>query len=125
MSNGSWLVKYFKVYILKDCERLEDYRTANVMMIGTSCATIVVLVLITGTLIYQRCKKGRRIRQIEETPRPNREPSCYMETETINIIELDILNSNCLDTIVVGDDPITGGLMEDLDATVEVVRPRT
>ena len=29
-------------------------------------------------------------------------PSCYMETENMSIIELDILNSNSLDTIIVG-----------------------
>lgn len=29
-------------------------------------------------------------------------PSSYMETENMSIIELDILNSNSLDTIIVG-----------------------
>ena len=96
---------------MKDCELLADYRTANVMVLGTSCATIVVLIVLTGTLVYQRCKRLRRIRQIAETPAPNREsPSNIM----------DILNSNCLDTITAGDDPITGCLMEDPDAPMEV-----
>ena len=65
------------------------------MMIGTTCVTIVVLILVTGTLIYQRYKKLRLMREIAK-------PSCYMETENMSIIELDILNSNSLDTIIVG-----------------------
>ena len=64
------------------------------MMIGTTCVTIVVLILVTGTLIYQRYKKLRLMREIAK-------PSCYMETENMSIIELDILNSNSLDTIIV------------------------
>ena len=89
-------------YILQDCGRLDDYRTASVMMIGTTCATIVVLILVTGTLIYQRYKKCRRAREIAK-------PCCSMETETMSIIELDILNTNSLDTIIVvgADDPNT------------------
>ena len=108
---------------MKDCGRLEEYRTGSFMMIGISCATIVVLILVTGTLIYQRHKKLRRTRQLRlETPQPNTERSCYLKTE-MDIIELDILNSN---TIIVGGggDPITGCLMEDFDEAVEVVQTK-
>lgn len=99
---------------MKDCKQLGEYRTAGVMMIGISCVTIVVLIVFTGTLIYRR---NRRYKKITETPRP----SCYLETEKMNIIEMDIVNSN-----LGGDDPINANdcLMEDFDESVEVVQTK-
>ena len=69
-------------FILKDCERLEEYnKTASVMMFGICCVTIVVLILIIGNLIHKRLRRMRLI----------------TENENMDIIELDILNSNFLD----------------------------
>ena len=59
------------------------------MIIGTSTAVTVVLILVVGTFIY---KKLRRTRQTSETP-PVREPSSSGEIGPMrNSIELDILS---------------------------------
>ena len=114
--NGSFLVagaQHLDIYrtslyniVLKDCGRVVKYRAAKVMLIGTSSAVLVVLMLVAGSLLYRRLYSTslRRNRTTSETP-PEREPSSSGEVGQIrNTTELDILNSDCPDRILADND---------------------